>query len=686
MTIRRRNAIWQGQPAKGERKDLETGWAVKTGYQRLPDGSGRQLPAIVIAVFESANLLAIDRRGGSSGARLSPMQSAKAARWCAGDQLQPSGQRLGRHTVPIGGQRGVAFGFQADFADLRQGAAGAGLCRRTLPTATPARSTVRAHVEHVFTHQIDSTLPVNRRVSRLPEAPSIAVDGRQGSARNGGARTRAPISIDVNSLPDPGISISTGPWRADEHLGHPCKHHLKASSNPNEVVRPYDARRRGCSNILDGEETAMTTQTVRTTGSLILGAVVAGAVALVTSTASAQDYVTDEMLLEAAQDPNNWLMAPRDYSGTRYSPLSQINTKSVKRLVPKWTFSFGVLDAQNTTPLVNNGVMYATASHGRTFAINARTGDEIWRYYDEIPEGVAGNMCCDIGNRGVALYGDKVFVATPDADVVALDSKTGEVVWHTNIGNWEEAYTMTVAPLVVKGNVIVGMSGAEYPTRLYIEALDSETGEQAWRRYTIPAPGEPNHDSWGSADAAAYGGASAWITGAYDPELDTLYWGVGNPKPRLGRRQPPGRQPVTPTPRSPLIPQPARSSTGTSTPRHDIWDYDGNNEPVLMDVDGRQLYFHGDRNGLLYAIDRTDSSFVWGVPISKVNWMTGFTPEGRPIVNPEKAPRYDYEAKDICPASEGGKWWNPMAVNPHTKMIFVAQPRDLCGHQERPAR
>jgi len=207
----------------------------------------------------------------------------------------------------------------------------------------------------------------------------------------------------------------------------------------------------------------MTTQTVRTAGSLILGAVVAGAVALVTRTASAQDYVTDEMLLEAAQDPNNWLMAPRDYSGTRYSPLAQINTKTVKRLVPKWTFSFGVLDAQNTTPLVNNGVMYATASHGRTFAINARTGDEIWRYYDEIPEGVAGNMCCDIGNRGVALYGDKVFVATPDSDVVALDSKTGEVVWHTNIGNWEEAYTMTVAPLVVKGNVIVGLSGAEYP-------------------------------------------------------------------------------------------------------------------------------------------------------------------------------------------------------------------------------
>ncbi len=420
----------------------------------------------------------------------------------------------------------------------------------------------------------------------------------------------------------------------------------------------------------------MTTRNVRTTGSLILGAVVAGAVALVTVTASAQDYVTDEMLLEAGQDPNNWLMAPRDYSGTRYSPLSQINTKTIKRLVPKWTFSFGVLDAQNTTPLVNNGVMYATASHGRTFAINARTGDEIWRYYDEVPEGVAGNMCCDIGNRGVALYHDKVFVATPDADVVALDSKTGEVVWHSNIGNWEEAYTMTVAPLVVKGNVIVGLSGAEYPTRLYIEALDADTGEQAWRRYTIPAPGEPNHDTWGSAEAAAYGGASAWITGAYDPELDTLYWGVGNPNPDWDGVGRPGDNLYSNTTLA-LDPATGEIKHWYQYTPHDVWDYDGNNEPVLMDVDGQKLYFHGDRNGLLYAIDRTDSSFVWGVPISKVNWMTGFTPEGRPIVNPEKVPSYDYEAKDICPASEGGKWWNPMAVNPHTKMIFVPS-REIC--------
>ena len=230
----------------------------------------------------------------------------------------------------------------------------------------------------------------------------------------------------------------------------------------------------------------------------------------------AQDVVTEEMLLTVQEDPNNWLMAIGNYTGNRYSRLSQINTGNVAGLVPKWIFSLGTLDAQNTTPVVHNGVMYVTAAHGRTYAIDAEKGTEIWRYVHQLPEGVAGNMCCDIGNRGVALYGDKVYVATPDAHVVALSMATGEVVWDVTVGNWENAYTMTVAPIVVKGNVIAGVSGAEYPTRLYLEALDAETGEQAWRTYTIPGPGEPGHDSWGSTEAAMNGGASTWITGSYE--------------------------------------------------------------------------------------------------------------------------------------------------------------------------
>ena len=251
-----------------------------------------------------------------------------------------------------------------------------------------------------------------------------------------------------------------------------------------------------------------------------LAVLVGGAMAMsppLISSALAQDSVSHEMLITAQDDPNNWLMAIGNYTGNRYSKLGQINTSNVSKLVPKWIFSLGTLDAQNTTPVVHNGVMYVTAAHGRTYALDAEKGTEIWRYVHQLPEGVAGHMCCDIGNRGVAIYGDKVFVATPDAHVVALDMKTGKVVWDVTLGNWEHAYTMTVAPLVVKGKVVVGMSGAEYPTRLFIEALHADTGKQAWRTYTIPGPGEPGHETWGTTEAAMNGGASAWITGSYDP-------------------------------------------------------------------------------------------------------------------------------------------------------------------------
>ena len=383
------------------------------------------------------------------------------------------------------------------------------------------------------------------------------------------------------------------------------------------------------------------------------------------------------MLLNAHKESNNWRMVGRDYMSTRFSPLNQVNTRNVKRLVPKWSFSFGVLDAQNTTPLIHNGVMYVTSSHGRTFAVDAKTGSMIWQYNHQLPEDVGKNMCCDIGNRGAALYGDKVFVATPDAHVVALDMKTGKPVWDVALGDYKNAYTMTVAPLVAKGKVIVGLSGAEYPTRLFIEALDAETGKQAWRRYTIPAPGEPGSDTWGSdPDNLKYGGASAWITGSYDPALNTIYWGTGNPNPDWDGV---GREGDNLYSNSTLALNPDTGAIKFHfqyTP-FDVWDFDGVNEHILADVGGRKVWLHGDRNGFLYSIDRTNGKFVYGKEISKVNWATGFTPEGRPIVNPAKVPSYTYEAKDICPASEGGKWWNPMSYSPAKQLVFVPS-REIC--------
>ena len=392
---------------------------------------------------------------------------------------------------------------------------------------------------------------------------------------------------------------------------------------------------------------------------------------------SVRAEVSNDMLLNASKDADNWRMAGRDYAGTRFSPLKQVNTKNIKRLVPKWTFSLGTLDAQNTTPLVSDGVMYVTASHGRTYAVDAKTGTMIWQYAHQLPEDVGKAMCCDIGNRGAALYKDKVFVSTPDAHVVALDMKTGKKVWDVGLGDYKLSYTMTVAPLVVKGKVVVGLSGAEYPTRLFIEALDAETGKQAWRRYTIPAPGEAGSDTWGSdPDNLKYGGASAWITGSYDPQTNLIYWGTGNPNPDWDGV---GREGDNLYSNSTLA---LNADTGEIkfhfqyTP-HDVWDFDGVNENILADIDGEKVWLHGDRNGFLYKIDRTNGKFRYGKEISKVNWATGFSPEGRPIVNQEKVPTYEYEAKDICPASEGGKWWNPMSYSPEKKMVFVPS-REIC--------
>jgi len=396
--------------------------------------------------------------------------------------------------------------------------------------------------------------------------------------------------------------------------------------------------------------------------------------------ANAQKHtpVTDDMLLNAAMEPNNWLMAGRDYAGTRFSPLASVTTRNVKKLVPMYSFSLGTLDAQNTTPLIVDGVMYVTAAHSKIYALDAKSGKELWQFSHPLPDNIGKMMCCDVGNRGAAVYGDKVFFATPDAHVIALARETGQVVWDVTVGDWTKAQTMTVAPLVVKGKVIVGMSGAEYPTRLWIDALDSATGAQVWRRYTIPAPGEPGADTWGDKDpeASNFGGGSTWITGSYDAALDTLYWSTGNPNPDWDGMGRIGDNLYT---NSTLALNPDDGSIKFHyqyTP-WDVWDFDGVNETILADIGGKKVWLHGDRNGFLYNIDRTNGKFVWAKEISKVNWAKGFTPEGRPIVDPAKVPTYQNKAMNVCPASEGGKWWNPMSYSPKTMMVVVPS-REIC--------
>ncbi len=218
-------------------------------------------------------------------------------------------------------------------------------------------------------------------------------------------------------------------------------------------------------------------------------------------------------------------------------PVTQVNTKNVKRLVPKWSFSFGVLDAQNTTPLIHDGVMYVTSSHGRTFAVDAKTGSMIWQYHHQLPEDVGKTMCCDIGNRGAALYGDKVFVATPDAHVVALDMKTGKPVWDVTLSDYKNSYTMTVAPLVVKGKVIVGLSGSGIPDPVFIEALDASTGKQVWRRYTIPSPGSRDPRPGIPIRTISSTGVRRPGSRVHTIRRSTRSLGYRQPEPRLGRRR-----------------------------------------------------------------------------------------------------------------------------------------------------
>jgi alcohol dehydrogenase (cytochrome c) len=384
--------------------------------------------------------------------------------------------------------------------------------------------------------------------------------------------------------------------------------------------------------------------------------------------------VTDQMLLNAANESNNWLMYGRDYANTRYSPLAQINNANAGRLQHAWSFSFGVLDGQTTTPLVNNGVMYVTSSWSKLFALDAKTGEMLWRYDHPLPDDIAKYACCDVVNRGVALYGDKVYLATLDMHVVALDAKTGKVTWDTMLDNYKKAYTFTVAPLIVKGKVIVGTSNGEYPVRGFIAALDAGNGKEVWRTYTVPGPGEPGNETWGG-ESWKVGGGSAWVTGSYDPQLDLLYWGTGNPAPDWDADSRPGDNLYSNSALA-LDPDTGAIKFHFQYTPHDVWDYDGVNENILVNARGKKAWIHADRNGYLYTIDRTNGNFLAARPISEVNWGK-LDASGRPIVNPAKVPTRTTKAMDVCPGPNGGKEWNPMAVSPQTGLVYIPV-REVC--------
>ncbi len=269
---------------------------------------------------------------------------------------------------------------------------------------------------------------------------------------------------------------------------------------------------------------------VTRTPALVLLAVAAALFATPGATQSARPYTPVTQARLENPEPVNWLLFRRTYDANGYSPLDQINATNVKRLTPVWTFATGLREGHQSPPLVNNGVMFFTTPYNHVIALDARTGEQIWRYQRELPEDL---VQLHPTNRGVALWGDRVYIATVDAFLVALDARTGAVVWERKIEDYTHGYYCTLAPLAAQGKIMVGVSGGEFGIRGFVAAFDAETGEPIWKTYTIPAPGESGNETW-PGDSWKTGGVPVWVTGAYDPKLGLTYWGTGNAGPWFG--------------------------------------------------------------------------------------------------------------------------------------------------------
>lgn len=407
---------------------------------------------------------------------------------------------------------------------------------------------------------------------------------------------------------------------------------------------------------------------------------------LVASLAGAQP-VTTSQLENAADDNSSWLTYGRDYYAQRYVDLDEITPANVNRLQAAWVFATGGENRGfQATPLLHNGVLYISADGSRAFAIDARTGKKLWGYDPEIGKEVERVYCCGAINRGLGLLGELVYIGTLDARMVALNKDTGAVVWDTKVVDWEQGYSITGAPLVVKDMVLTGVAGGEYGIRGFVKAFDAQTGELRWTAYTIPGPGEPGNETW-PGDTWKNGGGPTWTTGVYDPSLNLVYWNTGNAAPWNCRvRQGDNKWTAS------TIAIDADSGNidwGFQYTPWDCWDYDAVSTPVLADVELGdhglvKALFHHDKNGFFYALDRTNGKFIYGEPIVPgINWAFGLDPvTGRPDVNPDMiAESGGPEVGPIIPSLEGAIDWQPLAYNPELDYLYFMSNQWAMGYK-----
>jgi alcohol dehydrogenase (cytochrome c) len=396
--------------------------------------------------------------------------------------------------------------------------------------------------------------------------------------------------------------------------------------------------------------------------------------------------VTDQRLLDSDKDGNNWLTYHRNYSGWRFSPLAQITPLNVKRLTPKWMLSLGEAGNQQATPLINNGTMIVTSPLGqeinRVYAVDGGTGRVLWKHETKLPEELSGLVKILSMNRGAALYRDRVFFGTLDARVIALNAKTGAVVWQNTVADFKDGYFFTMAPLVADGKVIIGTSGpGEMGNRGFIAALDPDTGKEIWRTYTIPAAGEPGVETW-EGESWKHGGGAVWITGTYDPDQKLVYFGIGNPAPWDANL----RKGANLYTNSVLALDTKTGAIRWYRQYHpnDTWDMDTPQEHLLLTLtkNGHKVpvTFQPNKTGFYFTLDRTDGKFIQAKRFAKnVNIWSDVDPEtGALKENPGVRPVAGAPPLNLCPAIFGGRNWAHASYNPKLNLVYVPS-LELCN-------
>ena len=382
-----------------------------------------------------------------------------------------------------------------------------------------------------------------------------------------------------------------------------------------------------------------------------------------------------EILAGLPADGSKWLTFGGNYSNHRYSPLTQINPDNVMKLQPQWTFQTGTLGNFETTSLIRDNVLYVTGPQNVAWAIDAKTGRQIWRYRRELPPNLTA--CCGLVNRGFAMLGDKLFMVTLDAHLLALDAKTGNITWDATMEDYKRGYASTLAPIVVKDKVIVGVAGGEYGIRGFIDAYEANTGKRAWRFYTIPGPGEPGNNTW-AGDSWKIGGTGVWATGAYDPEQNLLFYGTGNPGPDYHSESREGDNLYSCSVVA-LDADTGKIKWHYQFTPHDVHDWDSTEVPILADItvngQARKALMFANRNGFYYTLDRTNGRLIAARPFVQTTWAKEIGSDGRPMMLPGHTP--DEKGEVTCPDITGGTNFWPPSYDPKQNLFFV-NAREAC--------